>query len=108
MTGGNPPASPFGHKLRPPHLDRLADVYVHQSSPQQVARNRESTDLRYRLRQRAVTLGWGEGRVLVIDDDQGVGGSSVENRPGFQRLLAEVSLGHVGVVFGREVTVPAR
>jgi DNA invertase Pin-like site-specific DNA recombinase len=42
--------------------------------------------------------------VLVIDDDQGISGSAVENRPGFQRLLAEVSLGHVGVVFGREVS----
>lgn len=104
MSGGNPPASPFGHKLRPRHLDRLAVVYVRQSSPQQVACNRESTDLQYQLRQRAVTLGWGEDRVLVIDDDQGISGSSVENRPGFQRLLAEVSLGHVGVVFGREVS----
>lgn len=104
MSGGNPPTSPFGHKLRPRHLDRLAVVYVRQSSPQQVACNRESTDLQYQLRQRAVALGWANDRVLVIDDDRGISGSSVENRPGFQRLLAEVSLGHVGVVFGREVS----
>lgn len=102
------PTSPFGHKVRPRHRDRLAVVYVRQSTPQQVASNRESADLQYQLRQRAVTLGWADDRVLVIDDDQGISGTSVENRPGFQRLLAEVSLGHVGVVFGREMSRLAR
>lgn len=98
------PALPFAHKVRPRHRDRLAVVYVRQSSAQQVASNRESADLQYQLRQRAVTLGWADDRVLVIDDDQGISGAAVENRPGFQRLLAEVSLGHVGVIFGREVS----
>src|SRR5947209_12944387 len=93
-----------GSKIGSRHLDRLAIVYVRQSTPHQVAEHRESADLQYQLRRRAVTLGWPEARVLVIDDDQGVSGQSVENRPGFQRLLAEVSLGHVGIVFGREVS----
>nr|WP_165252924.1 recombinase family protein [Paludisphaera soli] len=97
-------ASPFAHKIRPRHCDRLAVVYVRQSTPQQVAGDRESADLQYQLRRRAVALGWADDRVLVIDDDQGISGASVENRPGFQRLLAEVSLGHVGVVFGREMS----
>jgi DNA invertase Pin-like site-specific DNA recombinase len=105
---GVDPTSPFGHKIRPRHRDRLAVVYIRQSTPQQVASNRESADLQYQLRQRAVTLGWADDRVLVIDDDQGISGTSVENRPGFQRLLAEVSLGHVGVVFGREMSRLAR
>ena len=95
-------------KIQPRHHQRLAIVYIRQSSPQQIVHNRESTDLQYQLRQRAVTLGWADDRVLVIDDDQGVSGMTVENRPGFQRLLAEVSLGHVGVVFGREMSRLAR
>jgi len=98
------PTPPFAHKVRSRHHDRLAVVYVRQSSAQQVVSNRESADLQYQLRQRAVTLGWADDRVLVIDDDQGISGAAVENRPGFQRLLAEVSLGHVGVIFGREVS----
>ncbi|HUR52572.1 MAG TPA: recombinase family protein [Gemmataceae bacterium] len=98
------PTPPFAHKIRPRQRDRLAVVYVRQSSAQQVVSNRESADLQDQLRQRAVALGWADDRVLVIDDDQGVSGSAVENRPGFQRLLAEVSLGHVGVIFGREVS----
>ena len=102
------PASPFGHKIRPRQRERLAVVYIRQSTPQQVAINRESTDLQYQLQQRAVALGWVAERVMVIDDDQGISGTSVENRPGFQRLLAEISLGHVGIVFGREMSRLAR
>jgi DNA invertase Pin-like site-specific DNA recombinase len=110
MTRGDLPAAPgpFAHKIRPMHLDRLAVVYVRQSSPHQVAENRESADLQYQLRRRAVELGWPEPRVRVIDDDQGCSGLSIDNRPGFQRLLAEVSLGHVGIVFGREMSRLAR
>lgn len=104
MNRINVTPSAFGHKIRPRQLDRLAIVYIRQSTPQQVACNRESTDLQYQLRHRAVGLGWADDRVLVIDDDQGISGQSVENRPGFQRLLAEVSLGQVGIVFGREVS----
>ena len=102
------PTSPFGHKIRPRQRERLAVVYIRQSTPQQVASNRESTDLQYQLQQRAVALGWVAERVMVIDDDQGISGTSVENRPGFQRLLAEISLGHVGIVFGREMSRLAR
>ena len=102
------PAPPFAHKVRPRHRDRLAVVYVRQSSAQQVASNRESADLQYLLRQRAVTLGWASDRVLVIDDDQGISGSAVENRPGFQRLLAEVALDRVGLILGLEMSRLAR
>jgi DNA invertase Pin-like site-specific DNA recombinase len=109
MSGDRPAhPGPFAHKIRPAHLDRLAVVYVRQSTPQQVAENRESADLQYQLRRRAVELGWAELRVLVIDDDQGCSGQSIDNRPGFLRLLAEISLGHVGIVFGREMSRLAR
>lgn len=106
-TAHNPPA-PFAHKIRSRHLDRLAIVYVRQSTAQQVTGNRESADLQYQLRRRVVEYGWADPRVVVIDDDQGMSGQSIEGRPGFQRLLAEVSLGHVGIVFGREMSRLAR
>src|SRR5580698_4094841 len=93
-----------GPKIRSRHLDRLAIVYIRQSTPHQVADHRESADLQYQLRRRAIDLGWSEARVLVIDEDQGISGQAIDNRPGFQRLLAEVSLGRVGIVFGREVS----
>jgi DNA invertase Pin-like site-specific DNA recombinase len=95
-------------KVHPWHLDRLAVVYVRQSSAQQVAENRESAERQYALVDRAVELGWPRDRVLVIDDDQGKSGSTTEGRLGFQRLLAEVGLDHVGLILGIEMSRLAR
>jgi DNA invertase Pin-like site-specific DNA recombinase len=60
------------------------------------------------LRERAVALGWPGSRVVVIDDDLGLSGQSIEGRAGFQRLLAEVGLDHVGIVLGIEMSRLAR
>src|SRR3954467_5534367 len=95
-------------KVRPRHLDRVAIVYVRQSSPQQVLEHRESAALQYDLRRRAVALGWAADRVLVIDDDQGQSGGTGGGRPGFARLLAEIGLDHVGLVLGVEMSRLAR
>ena len=95
-------------KIQPHHQDRLAVVYVRQSSPQQVLEHRESTALQYNLRCRAIEWGWPSERVLVIDEDQGQSGSTATGRMGFQRLLAEVSLDHVGLILGIEMSRLAR
>ena len=94
-------------KLRPWHLDRLAIVYVRQSTPQQVLDHKESTARQYALADRAVTLGWLR-RVVTIDDDLGKSGQSIQGRPGFQRLLAEVALDHIGLILGLEMSRLAR
>ena len=91
-------------KLRAWHLDRSAFVYVRQSTPQQVADHQESTARQYALAGRAVALGWAADRVVTIDDDLGRSGQSIEGRPGFQRLLAEVALDHVGLILGLEMS----
>jgi DNA invertase Pin-like site-specific DNA recombinase len=95
-------------KLRPWHLDRVALVYVRQSTPQQVLEHKESTARQYALADRAVALGWPRDRVVTIDDDLGKSGRSIEGRPGFQRLLAEVALDHVGLILGLEMSRLAR
>jgi DNA invertase Pin-like site-specific DNA recombinase len=95
-------------KIQGRHLDRLAIVYVRQSTLQQLEHHRESTSLQYGLAERAYRLGWPHPRVTVIDDDLGCSGASAEGRPGFQRLVAEVGLGHVGLVLGFEVSRLAR
>src|SRR6476469_4903253 len=91
-------------KIRARHLDRLAMVYVRQSSPQQVLENRESRERQYALAQFAQRLGWPAERVIDVDEDQGQSGRSAENRSGFQRLMSEVSLNHVGLVLGLELS----
>jgi DNA invertase Pin-like site-specific DNA recombinase len=95
-------------KVLNPHLERLAIVYVRQSSTRQVEENIESTQLQYRLVDRAAALGWPRQRIEVIDQDLGISGRSIEGRLGFQHLLAEVSLEHVGIVLGIEMSRLAR
>jgi DNA invertase Pin-like site-specific DNA recombinase len=95
-------------KIQSTHCERLAFVYVRQSTPLQVVENRESTERQYHLRDRAVELGWPPSRVEVIDEDQGRSGSTAAHRTGFQRLASEVSLGKVGIVFMLEASRLAR
>lgn len=95
-------------KVQACHLQRLAVVYVRQSTPQQAIDNRESTERQYALVHRAVDLGWAASRVEVIDEDQGKSGSTAEGRLGFQKLLAEVGLDHVGMILGLEMSRLAR
>lgn len=95
-------------KITRQHLDRLAIVYVRQSSLAQVRGNQESTARQYGLTEKASLLGWDPERILVIDADQGVSGRSAAGRLGFQGLVHRVCLGEVGAVFGLEVSRLAR
>jgi DNA invertase Pin-like site-specific DNA recombinase len=95
-------------KIHDRHLELLAIVYVRQSSLQQVLEHRESRERQYALADYAVALGWPRQRVLIIDDDQGQSGKTAEGRSGFHRLLAEVTMGHVGLVLGLEMNRLAR
>lgn len=95
-------------KVRATHLKRDAYLYVRQSTVRQVFENTESTKRQYALKHRAVALGWPTERVHVIDTDLGQSGASAADREGFKQLITEVSLGHVGVVLGLEVSRLAR
>jgi len=95
-------------KVTASHLRRDAYLYVRQSTVRQVLENVESTKRQYALRERAVALGWPNERVIVIDVDLGLSGSSATDRQGFQKLVAEVGLGHAGIVLGLEVSRLAR
>lgn len=83
---------------------KLAYIYVRQSSVAQVMRHTESTDLQYRLVERAVELGWPRDRVQTIDDDLGKSGTSAEQRLGFQHLIAEIGLARVGLVISMDAS----
>ena len=102
MTRPRPRSSSPGTSTGPPI------VYVRQSTPQQVLDHQESTARQYALADRAVALGWPRSQVQVIDDDLGKSGQSIEGRPGFQRLLAEVALDRVGLILGLEMSRLAR
>jgi DNA invertase Pin-like site-specific DNA recombinase len=117
MTSTVPSRSPReGHvssleassKLSSWHRERLAAVYVRQSTAAQVLLHPESTRLQYGLVNRAEAYGWNSERIVVIDDDLGKSGTTTLGRTGFERLVTEVSLGHVGLILGIEMSRLAR
>src|SRR5947199_2282778 len=95
-------------KIRDEHRRRRAVVYVRQSTPTQLERNHESRARQYSLRQRAIELGWPAASVSVVDEDLGRSGASADGRLGFKELVAEVGLGHVGLILARETSRLAR
>ncbi len=95
-------------KVTAEHLKRAAYLYIRQSTLRQVLENTESTQRQYALRRRAVSLGWSEERIIVIDNDLGQSGASKQEREGFRRLVADVGLGKAGIVMGLEVSRLAR
>lgn len=95
-------------KVHAEHLQRDAYLYVRQSTLHQVVENTESTERQYALRGQAIQLGWPTERVFTIDQDQGQSASTAADREGFQKLVAEVSMGRVGIVLGLEVSRLAR
>lgn len=95
-------------KIRSTHLERLAVVYVRQSSMAQVHDNTESTARQYALAEEAQRLGWEASRVLIIDSDLGISGRTMSARAGFRELVGRVCVGEVGVILGLEVSRLAR
>ena len=95
-------------KILPRHTLLLAMVYLRQSTTEQVRLNLESQRRQYALRDRALVLGWIPENVRVIDEDLGRSGSESANRAGFQCLISEVALGHVGLILALEASRLAR
>lgn len=95
-------------KISLSHLERLAYVYVRQSTAGQVRRNPEGRENQEALAGRAVDLGWNPERVRVIDSDLGLSGKSADGREGFRELVSEVSLGNAGIVLCYEASRLAR
>src|ERR1700694_4059202 len=92
-------------KITAEHLASGAFVYVRQSTAGQLLNNQESRRRQYGLADRVRALGWMS--VEVIDDDLGRSGSGIA-RPGFEKLLAAICEGRVGVVVSIEASRLAR
>ena len=90
------------------HRAKRAYIYVRQSSVNQMKHHRESTELQYRLVDRAVRFGWPRERVEIIDEDLGKSGAGASDRSGFQKLIAEIGLGNAGLVVSLDASRLAR
>src|SRR5262249_21343605 len=85
------------------HLSKLAVVYVRQSSPEQLRNNTGSTEDQRALVHLASRWGWPDSRILLIDHDLGLSGTSTDRRSGFQSLLELIDQGRVAIVLVRDV-----
>lgn len=95
-------------KIETHHRERLAYIYIRQSTIAQVRHNQESTERQYALKEKAIALGWQPEKVRTLDRDLGVSGAHATNRQDFKTLVADVSMGKVGAVLALEASRLAR
>jgi DNA invertase Pin-like site-specific DNA recombinase len=95
-------------KITERHRSKPAYIYVRQSTLAQVRFHQESTERQYALRDKALTLGWPDTAIRILDRDLGLSGAHMTGREDFKTLVADVSMGQVGAVFALEVSRLAR
>ncbi len=91
-------------KIKSFHKEKMAFIYLRQSTMRQVMHNPESTDRQYALEQRALQHGWDSNHIRVLDGDLGQSGSNTSRREDFKMLVAEVSMDKVGAIFVLEAS----
>ena len=91
-------------KIQPRYLQRLAVVYVRQSTPAQLRHNRESRQRQRDLKQRACELGWPEERICMLTEEKAKSASATEGRRAYHELAEGVVKGRVGLILAVEVS----
>jgi len=91
-------------KIQAHHRQKMAYIYLRQSTMAQVYQHQESTQRQYALKDRALELGWRPDQIRVLDGDLGISGTQMNNRQDFQTVVADVSLDKVGAVFALEAS----
>jgi DNA invertase Pin-like site-specific DNA recombinase len=91
-------------KIQAHHRQKMAYVYLRQSTMAQVYQHQESTQRQYALKDRALELGWRPDQIRVLDGDLGISGTQMNNRQDFKTVVADVSLDKVGAVFALEAS----
>jgi len=98
----------MSHKIKHKHLQRLASVYIRQSTPGQVKNHRESYRVQKGLTRRAEQLGWPTDQVKTFEADQGESASKPMTRSDFDLLLRMIQDQQIGIVFCVDMTRLAR
>jgi DNA invertase Pin-like site-specific DNA recombinase len=95
-------------KIAERHLSKQACIYIRQSTLAQVRFNQESTDRQYNLVNKALSLGWNQDQIRVLDRDLGRSGTAANTRMDFKTLVSDVAMGQVGAIFSLEASRLAR
>ncbi len=91
-------------KIQSFHQQKMALIYLRQSTMHQVMHNQETTNRQYALEQKALQYGWDPTRIRIMDGDLGQSGNSTSKREDFKLLVAEVSMDKVGAIFVLEAS----
>ena len=91
-------------KIKEYHKEKMAYVYLRQSTMGQVLHHQESTERQYALKDRALACGWMLDKIRVLDGDLGISGIQGSNREDFKHLVADVSMNKVGAIFALEAS----
>ena len=94
----------MNNKIQSFHQQKMAFIYLRQSTMHQVMHNQESTNRQYALKQKAQQYGWDPTRIRIMDGDLGQSGNSTSKREDFKLLVAEVSMDKVGAIFVLEAS----
>ena len=91
-------------KIKTQHKEKMAYVYLRQSTMGQVLHHQESTERQYALKDRAIDCGWMSEKIRMLDGDLGFSGTHMSDREDFKTLVADVSLNKVGAIFALEAS----
>lgn len=94
----------MNQKIQQYHQQRLAYVYLRQSTMFQVLHHSNSTERQYALENKALALGWEKENIKILDGDLGLSGTQTQNREHFKLLVADVSMNKVGAIFVLEAS----
>jgi len=96
------PAAVRPPQIRASHIEKQAIVYARQSTAFQVREHTGSTAAQLELADLPRQWGWPDARILLIDDDLGLSGTSAQNRPGFKKMLDLMDRGEVSLIVVRD------
>jgi len=91
-------------KIQRQHLEKLAFIYVRQSTPQSVKKHIVSGQRQADVELLALELGWPKENIIVVTADTGISGASTQGRFGYMEMLCSITEGQVGAVFSLEST----
>jgi DNA invertase Pin-like site-specific DNA recombinase len=98
----------LSEKIRAEHFERLAFVYLRQSSPTQVKHNLEGAERQRRMQEHVQQLGWPPAQVRLLGGDMGQSGSSLHGRDDYHTLLEAVLDRSAGLIAASELSRLAR
>lgn len=89
-------------KIQIKHIEKIAYLYLRQSTPKQLLEHKESIRVQLQLKGKLYELGF--PKVEVIDTDLGKSGGGYIKREGFSLLLNEVCCNRAGAVAAWEAS----